>query len=317
MDHGEKNDGKSGKAPIIRSDSADQAIDDLGKQALENKKENSHENAKNIEDAGKTKDAAKSCGCGCCGKLPSWWRSLSSDTRFVIVFITTFCLARFFVYDYYIVPSSSMVPTLLIGDMPLVEKWAYGYSKHSVWFSPNLFSGRILFRNNVKRGEVIVFKAPEDNDTNVIKRVIGLPGDKVSVESGVVCVNGVRAKLTPKGKTVYKDTGQDKFYELTLYDEVLPLTEGTAHTVAYLEEGVDAAQNHFKEVVVPEGHYFVMGDNRDCSKDSRCGLGLVPAENLMGHAVRTIHSIGNGVRLWEPWLWFQNIRYDRILKKIM
>ncbi|MDR3155479.1 MAG: signal peptidase I [Holosporaceae bacterium] len=247
----------------------------------------------------------------------SLWSISKGDIKFILIFVTIFSLCRFFVYDYYIVPSSSMVPTLLIGDMPLTEKWRYGYSKHSIWFSPPILSGRKFFKDNVQRGEVVVFKSPEDNDTNVVKRVIGLPGDRVRVENGVVIVNNVRAQLTFKKKMFYKDTNAHLFYELMIYDEVLPLSKGVKHAVAYQEERRDSDVNNFAEETVPEGHYFVMGDNRDCSKDSRCGLGLVPTENLMGRAVATIYSIDNGVRWWEFWLWLQNIRYSRIFKKII
>ncbi|MDR2766370.1 MAG: signal peptidase I [Holosporaceae bacterium] len=248
---------------------------------------------------------------------------LKDDLRFILIFAFFFSLFRFFVVDWYIVPSSSMVPTLLIGDMPMVGKWNYGYSKHSIWFSPNIFSGRRFFKNNVKRGEVIVFKHPHDeydtknNDLNIIKRVIGLPGDRVSVKDGVIRVNGVAAKLSFKGTMIYHDINVDRFMELKLYEETLPLADVPTHTVAYIEDMKYSRPNHFDEIVVPKGHYFVMGDNRDCSKDSRCGLGLVPAENLMGRAFFIVHSIANGVKLWEFWLWLQNIRYERFLRRII
>lgn len=243
--------------------------------------------------------------------------SFREDVKFIIIFVAIFSLFRFFVYDYFIIPSSSMVPSLLIGDMPLVEKWQYGYSRHSIWFSPNLFSGRKLFSNNVKRGEVIVFKEPANASTNVIKRVIAIPGDKVSVNDGIIRVNDVDATLIFKEKMVYRDTNQRTFDELSVYEEKLPLSDAPVHTVAYYAPARQSAVNHFEEIIVPEKHYFVMGDNRDFSKDSRCGLGLVPEENIMGRAVRVIYSIGNGVKLWEFWLWLQNIRYSRIFKKII
>lgn len=243
--------------------------------------------------------------------------SFKDDLKFIAIFVIIFATFRFFVYDYYIIPSSSMVPSLLIGDMPLVEKWQYGYSRHSIWFSPKIFSGRVMFKHNVKRGEVIVFKEPGTCEKNVIKRVIGLPGDKVAVKDGVVHVNGVPAKLEYKYKFVYEDTNQRTFEELMVYEEKLPLSDAPIHTVAYYEPAKDSVVNHFDEMTVPDGHYFVMGDNRDFSKDSRCGLGLVPEENLMGRAVYTIYSIANGVKLWEFWLWFQNIRYSRICRKII
>ncbi|MDR1361969.1 MAG: signal peptidase I [Holosporaceae bacterium] len=273
---------------------------------------------KNSDDGSEPSDVSEPSGRSWLSKAKKFCKSeffrenVSVPAGIVVVFL----LFRFFVYDYYIVPSSSMVPTLLIGDMPLVEKWAYGYSRHSIWFSPNLFSGRIMFRKNLKRGEIIVFKAPEDEDINVIKRLIALPGDKISVLGGVISVNGAVAQLTFKGKMVYKDTNQRAFHELMLYEEKLPLSDAPLHTVAYNEFATESKANRFEEITVPEGYYFVMGDNRDFSKDSRCGLGMVPAENIMGRAICTIHSIDNGVKLWEPWLWIQNIRYDRIFKKL-
>ncbi len=249
-------------------------------------------------------------------------QKLKSDLKFCAWFTVVFLIFRFFIYDWYIVPSCSMVPTLLVGDMPFVEKFAYGISKHSIWFSPNLFSGRFFFRDNVKRGEIIVFKHPYDsrhpeyNDLNLIKRVIALPGDRVSVNNGIISVNGVEAKLKFKEEVNYFDYPTGNTYIINRYEEKLPLSDAPVHTVGYIEEMKYSEPNNFKEVTVPEGHYFVMGDNRDCSRDSRCGLGFIPAENLMGRAIFTVYSIDKGVKLWEFWRWFQNIRYERICRPI-
>ena len=236
--------------------------------------------------------------------------------KFAVTFLTAFFLARSLIYDYFIIPSSSMYPSLWIGDMPLVEKWPYGYSKHSFWFSPNLFHGRKFRQREIVRGEVIVFKLPEDNETNIIKRVVGLPGDKIKVENGTLFINGLEAKRTFARKDIYRDDRDGSYRPLTIYTETIPYSN-IQHEVAYDEERALSPQNHMKEITVPKGYYFVMGDNRDYSKDSRCGLGLIPDENLMGHAIRVIHSIGNGVKLWEPHLWLQNIRYSRFMKKII
>lgn len=242
------------------------------------------------------------------------------DLRFMFWFVLIFFTFRFFIYDYFIIPSSSMAPTLLVGDMPLVEKWPYGYSKHSIWFSPNLFSGRIFAKKMPKRGEVIVFKQPGHDDVNVIKRVIALPGDKISVYGGIISVNGEKASLKYKETITYYDQSItnhfDRIYTLKVYEETMPLS-GVKHLVAYDDRFRNSSANYFPEITVPDGFYFVMGDNRDHSNDSRLELGMVPEENLMGHAVYTIFSIGNGVRLWEFWLWLQNIRYSRILKSII
>lgn len=265
--------------------------------------------------------------------LKSWWKEeelspeekdkkFKSDLRFCIWFTVLFLTFRFFVYDWYIVPSCSMVPTLLVGDMPFVEKFAYGFSKYNIWFSPNLFSGRLFFKNNVKRGEIIVFRHPYDpnhpeyNDLNLIKRVIALPGDRIRVDNGVIVVNDVPAELKYKEEVNYFDYPTGNTYIIKRYEEKLPLSDAKVHMVGYIDEMKFSSINHFAEVVVPEGHYFVMGDNRDCSRDSRCGLGFIPAENLMGRAIGTVYSIDNGVKLWEFWRWFQNIRYNRICRRI-
>ncbi|GHU11341.1 signal peptidase I [Alphaproteobacteria bacterium] len=261
-------------------------------------------------------DAAPS-GSAPVGKIGYSRQNFKEDLKFFGIFISIFAFVRFFVYDYFIIPSSSMYPTLLIGDMPLVEKWKYGYSKHSIWFSPPLFSERIMFNRQPKRGEVIVFKNPEDTSINVIKRLIAVPGDRVSVTDGVICVNGVKAQLTYKEDRVYHDTAQRTRHVLSWYEEKLPWSDAPVHTVAYYGPLKDSDANHFAEITVPDGFYFVMGDNRDFSHDSRCGLGMVPAENLMGRAVRKIYSIGGGVKWYEPWLWLQNIRYPRILEEII
>ena len=271
-------------------------------------------------------------------KCKQWWKSTFSDSeeltpeqkkakfrsdlKFCVCFTAIFVTFRFFVYDWYIVPSCSMVPTLLVGDMPFVEKFAYGFSKYNIWFSPDLSSGRRFFRNNVKRGEIIVFKHPqskehpEHNVLNLIKRVIALPGDKVSVNNGVIRINGVDAKLTYKEEVNYYDYPTGETYIIKRYEEKLPLSDAPTHIVGYVDEMKYSFTNNFPEVTVPAGHYFVMGDNRDCSKDSRCGLGFIPEENLMGRAIGTVYSIDNGVKLWEFWRWFQNIRYDRICKPL-
>ncbi|MDR1365996.1 MAG: signal peptidase I [Holosporales bacterium] len=226
---------------------------------------------------------------------------------------------RTLVYEHFQIPSGSMVPSLLVGDMPVVEKWAYGYSKHSILFSPPLFEGRI-FKKNPKRGDVIVFKLPTDPSVNYIKRVIGLPGDKIQVIDGVVHINGEPAKLTYQGEYLFEDEelGNRKV-RTQMYIEVLPGGEDKPHTIIRHDINNEWAVNNTPVYTVPENHYFMMGDNRDFSKDSRFlgAVGYVHEDLLVGRAVCILHSIANRVRLWEFWRWIQNIRYNRIFKKIV
>ncbi|MDR1267164.1 MAG: signal peptidase I [Holosporales bacterium] len=245
-----------------------------------------------------------------------WWKQ-EARSFFTLLFCAL--LFRTCVYEMFQIPSGSMEPSLLIGDMPLVEKWAYGYSYHSILFSPPLFKGRFFF-SSPKRGEVVVFKLPADTSTNLIKRVIGLPGDRIQILNGVVHVNGEKARLTPipekhfhKGDLAKGDLAQ---YVTDCYEEVLPgCTE--SHIVAYYPPHADHPCNHTKEFVVPADHYFMMGDNRCFSQDSRFTIpGLIHKDLLVGRAVRVVYRLDASVRWWEFWLWFQNLYYDRTWHKI-
>jgi len=177
-------------------------------------------------------------------------------------------VVRTFLFEPFNIPSGSMLPTLLVGDYLFVSKYAYGYSKHSVPFSPNLFSGRVL-EQQPERGDVVVFKLPSDNRTDYIKRVIGLPGDRLMVRDGILHINGV------------------------------PVTR----------------QKINGEYEVPPGHYFVMGDNRDNSQDSRF-IGPIPAENLVGRAEILFFSVDGSAALWEVWRWPTAIRWSRLFKAV-
>ncbi|MDR1475433.1 MAG: signal peptidase I [Holosporales bacterium] len=226
---------------------------------------------------------------------------------------------RTLIYEPYQIPSSSMVPSLLVGDMPVVEKWAYGYSKHSILFSLPLFEGRAL-KKSPKRGEVVVFKLPSDPSTNYIKRIIGLPGDRIQVKEGIVHVNDVPAQLTYQGEYMFEDeTINGRKRRTYMYTEILPGAEDKPHTIIKYDINNVLDINNTPVYTVPENHYFVMGDNRDFSKDSRFlgSVGYIHEIFLVGRAVCVLHSIANNVRLWEFWLWLQNIRYSRIFKRII
>ena len=175
------------------------------------------------------------------------------------------------------IPSGSMIPTLLVGDYLFVSKYSYGYSRHSLPFSMPLIKGRIWY-DEPKRGDVIVFKLPSDNRTDYIKRLIGLPGDRIQMKQGRLYINGTVVEREPQGEYVMRD-GTGNAVRFQKYTEILP--EGFSHAI--LEFSDDGPYDDTEEFVVPEGHFFMMGDNRDNSMDSRAfKIGYVPKENLVG-----------------------------------
>jgi signal peptidase I len=212
------------------------------------------------------------------------------------------------------IPSGSMIPTLLIGDYVFVSKYAYGYSNYSIPFGPDLFSGRIM-ASAPKRGDVVVFKLPRDNETDYIKRVIGLPGDRVQMIEGRLYINGVIVPREPKAKE-RTENREGRETEVPTYTETLP--GGVAHTIIEIE-GDRGINDNTELVVVPPNHYFVMGDNRDNSTDSRIsaelgGVGLVPFENLVGRAEIIFFSVQKDASALAFWRWPWTVRWDRLFK---
>ena len=210
------------------------------------------------------------------------------------------------------IPSGSMIPTLLVGDYLFVSKFSYCYSRYSLPFGLPLIPGRVLFREP-ERGDVAVFKLPRDNSTDYIKRIVGLPGDRIQVTGGVLQINGVPVRRE-RVEDVLEGSGRAT-QRYAQYVETLP--GGRQHRI--IEVSDDGPLDNTPVYVVPAGHYFAMGDNRDNSLDSRVlsGVGFVPAANLVGRAEVTFFSTNGEARIWEVWKWPFAIRIARMFRGIV
>ena len=220
---------------------------------------------------------------------------------------------RVLFFQPFTIPSASMEPNLYEGDYIVVSKWSYGYSKHSIPFSPGVFDGRIL-GNAPQRGDVVVFKLPADNRTDYIKRVIGLPGDRVQMISNVLHINGAPVQ----DAVVRTEEVVDAFGSrpAVIARETLP----NGKTFLTQEFGPGLQLDDTPVYEVPNGYYFMMGDNRDNSIDSRVdigqGVGLGPAENLIGKAEIILFSWEPGASLLNPVSWFTKIRPSRFFTRL-
>jgi signal peptidase I len=232
--------------------------------------------------------------------------------RVVIHALILALLVRIFLFQPFNIPSGSMIPTLLVGDYLFVSKYSYGYSRYSFPFGPNLFSGRI-WAKEPNRGDVVVFKLPRDNETDYIKRVIGLPGDEIQMIHGVLHINGEAVKKERVDDFVMRDPAVRERH-MARYMETLP--NGVTYPVLDLiNEGIGDNTEVYK---VPEGHFFMMGDNRDNSTDSRflSEVGYVPFENLVGRAQIIFFSIDEDASFWQIWKWPTEVRWSRILEAV-
>ena len=231
-------------------------------------------------------------------------------TIFYAIIIAVFIRSLFFQPFY--IPSSSMEPNLLVGDRLFVSKYSYGYSKHSFPFSPKIFNGRFLFQEP-KRGDVVVFKTPSDNRTDYIKRLIGLPGDVIQFIDGNLYLNNnqVFKSIISKDDRIY--CGSTIIETYTFSEELSNLVK---FNTVYRKNSGYQNSDKFK---VPANHYFFLGDNRDCSKDSRYlgSVGYVHKENLVGKArfifFSSDYRIGSILKFWK---WNETIRFERFFKKI-
>jgi signal peptidase I len=215
---------------------------------------------------------------------------------------------RVIFFQPFTIPSASMEPNLYEGDYIIVSKFTYGWSRHSIPFSPPLFHGRIMERQ-AHRGDIVVFKLPRDNHTDYVKRLIGLPGDRIQMKNGLLYLNNVQVPRQYLGVTK-EDSGYGFVRDVMKYRETLP--GGKSYTTN--DFGTDGELDNTDVFVVPQDHYFMMGDNRDNSADSRDpngGVGFVPAENLVGKAQIILLSWRPGASIFKPWTWVLNARPSR------
>jgi signal peptidase I len=217
-------------------------------------------------------------------------------------------------YEPFNIPSGSMEPTLLVGDYLFVSKFSYGYSRHSLPFSLPLIpsDSRLLF-TEPQRGDVVVFKLPADNKTDYIKRLIGLPGDRIQVIGGILHINGQAVARERVRDTCHDETPRGLGSRAARYVETLP--NGVAH---YICEQSDQGPNDNTGVyTVPQGHYFAMGDNRDNSQDSRSAeVSFIPRENLVGRAEFLFFSTNGSAPMWEVWKLGSVLRFSRFFNGI-
>jgi signal peptidase I len=232
--------------------------------------------------------------------------------RVIIHALLIALVIRTFLFQPFNIPSGSMKATLLVGDYLFVSKYSYGYSHYSFPLSPSLFSGRI-FGSEPTRGDIVVFRLPREDSTDYIKRVIGLPGDRIQMKEGLLYINDAPVKRERLSDFVGEDPcGSGATARVKRWKETLP------NSVSY--ETLDCIDNNSLDdtpvYTVPPGHFFMMGDNRDNSTDSRVlsAVGYVPLENIVGRAQMIFFSIAEGEHAWMIWRWPVAVRWNRLFK---
>ncbi len=230
----------------------------------------------------------------------------------IYALIIAVVIRSLFLQPFYI-PSSSMEPTLLVGDRLFVTKYSYGYSKHSFPFSPPILNKRIFF-SEPKRGDVVVFKTPSDNRTDYIKRLVGLPGDKIQFIDSNLYINNNEVLKSRISKTDKIFCGNNTIDVFTFEEN---LSKDKLHKTVYLK---NSPYNNSDIFIVPKEHYFFLGDNRDCSKDSRflSSVGYVHKNNLVGKAQFIFFSSDKKIgSFFSFWKWHKSFRFNRFFNKII
>lgn len=220
-------------------------------------------------------------------------------------------LIRSFLYEPFRIPSGSMYPTLRVGDYLFVSKYSYGYSRYSFPASLPLFDGRIWY-SEPERGDVVVFRFPKNTKIDYIKRIIGLPGDKIQIKKGRLYINDELVERNEKERYIIDEYVKlPEYYQM--YEETLP--NGVKHNILEISDKERIVDN--TEVFeVPQDSFFVMGDNRDRSDDSRISVGFVPKENLIGKARFLFFSHNDKGEFFAPWTWYNAVRWNRIFNRI-
>ena len=235
------------------------------------------------------------------------------DTIKTVVYAVLIALVvRTVAYEPFNIPSGSMIPTLLVGDYLFVSKYSYGYSRYSLPLGLPLIPGRVMF-TEPERGDVAVFKLPSDNKTDYIKRIIGLPGDRIRVRRGILHING--RPVERRRIADFVETNEyGRVQPITRYEETLP--GGRKHEI--LEMTDNGPLDNTDLYIVPEGHYFAMGDNRDNSQDSRVRteVGFIPKQNLVGRAEVLFYSTNGAARWWQFWKWPVAMRFTRFFQGV-
>jgi signal peptidase I len=246
----------------------------------------------------------------------TWKKRLKSELGGLLIAVFLALFVRTFIYQPFSIPSGSMYPNLMVGDFLFVRKFSYGYSRYSFLFMPPLFSGRIL-SSMPERGEIIVFTFPHDTSLDYVKRCIGRPGDRVRLEEGKVYINGYPARYERVKDYPFFENGVLQL--IPQYKEWLPDGKGgyqqEGHLILKKDPFCKGKNDQMKEKIVPAGHYFVMGDNRDNSKDGRSDeVGFIPEVFLIGKVDFLFFSTDASWR--TPSAWITGIRFGRIFKVV-